>query len=119
LVILDDRRVVLLPGDCGYQHIPVGGWDAVVGTHHGGRFKGPTPQPSKRHRLQTPPLLLSYGKGNTYKHPKSEATRKYGAAGWHVASTGGEGDIELVVAGAGTTWTCGCMPSVARRLELK
>lgn len=120
LAVAMHGRQALLPGDCGYLHIPVNKWSAVVGTHHGGRFKGSTPQPLKADREQeSPPLVLSYGRGNTYKHPKPESIRAYESVGWRLETTAGVGNIELVVAGAAGSGMCSCTGSVARRVELR
>lgn len=86
---------VLLPGDCGYEHLPdfwPGSTGAprlqgLVAPHHGGitsalrtrSIPGPASAWSK--------LAYSYGKPNTYGHPRDLVTADHVGAGWTPAMT--------------------------------
>ncbi|MBN9484295.1 MAG: hypothetical protein BGO70_12420 [Bacteroidetes bacterium 43-93] len=74
---------VLLPADAAYVYIPNIGknkFDAIVATHHGAEFdsnNSPVCIPSINNAI-----CYSYGKGNCYKHPKTNAINAHKNAGW-------------------------------------
>ncbi len=77
---------ILLPGDCDYSYLPeeIGTpckFDAIVVPHHGGaarrRHEPPRPAASSKARL-----CLSYGEGNSFRHPNKATLNTHEEAGW-------------------------------------
>ena len=76
-------RKVLLPADAAYIHIPStnnNSYDGIVITHHGAEFDiGNVPVPYCRDFGAN---VLSYGKNNSYDHPRRMAVRSHIMSGW-------------------------------------
>jgi hypothetical protein len=83
-VQLSSKSSVLLVGDADYRFLPSafsGKFDGLVVTHHGARFVGPLgtiPQPSSKDSR----CVISFGRGNTYRHPHADSLRLHRSAGW-------------------------------------
>lgn len=77
---------ILLPADAGYNDMPrlVGGQSLTAFTvsHHGGRTTGNPPGPPASYRR----VALSYGNGNTHKHPNAISISGLSRRGWSVSS---------------------------------
>jgi beta-lactamase superfamily II metal-dependent hydrolase len=89
-VELDCGRKALLVGDADYQNLPnpIKGKPVnfLVFTHHGAKFNGQAPTSIVDDRKS----VISYGKRNTYKHPKRSAIQEHAKVGWkplHTAAT--------------------------------
>ena len=86
-VKLDCGRVALLVGDADYQNLPSlirrKPINFLVFTHHGANFDGQAPTGV----LNDNKSVISYGKRNTYKHPKKSALEKHDIAGWKPVRT--------------------------------
>jgi len=83
-----DELPVLLPGDCGYQHIPDTGdqrLGGLVATHHGGVLKAAArasiPGPNGPGRA----ITYSWGDPNSYGHPRSPTVQAHEYVGWDSA----------------------------------
>jgi hypothetical protein len=80
---------VLLTGDCDYSYLPPAidirrNYDVIVVPHHGGRMrKAATPPPVAASYQR---LCLSYGKGNTFRHPFAATITNHATAGWTTTS---------------------------------
>jgi hypothetical protein len=79
-------RRMLLPGDCGYGHVPTadtGRFTSLVASHHGGRTgTSVMPQPDG---TRSGRLVYSYGQGNSYGHPFASVREDHMNAGWRTA----------------------------------
>jgi beta-lactamase superfamily II metal-dependent hydrolase len=79
-------KSALLMGDGDYQFLPPvctsqGPLNYLIATHHGARFKSPVsaiPKPLGAGCT----LVVSYGTGNVYRHPHSDALNLHSTAGW-------------------------------------
>lgn len=85
------RGPVLLPGDCGYEHIPL--WNGAPATrvlslavpHHGGKTS-----PLKSRAVPAPlgrfwqKVVYSYGKPNNHGHARKDVKRAHCRAGWGI-----------------------------------
>ncbi|WP_315724797.1 MULTISPECIES: metallo-hydrolase/oxidoreductase [unclassified Bradyrhizobium] len=86
---LSSKASVLLVGDADYQFLPSalsGKLDGLVVTHHGARFGGSlssVPQPTTKNSK----CVISFGRGNTYKHPHADSLRLHRSAGWQRIET--------------------------------
>jgi hypothetical protein len=86
---LSSKSSILLVGDADYQFLPAalsGKSDALVVTHHGARFVSPlsaVPRPSSSDSK----CVISFGRGNTYKHPHADSLRLHRSAGWQRIET--------------------------------
>jgi competence protein ComEC len=83
-VSLQSGRTFLLVGDADYDFVPTAlrlPVDGLAATHHGARFPSSwTSIPKPKQAF--PRYLVSYGKGNSYRHPHKEGIRKHTSAGW-------------------------------------
>ena len=75
VLMVGDSRYSLVTNALGVQNV-----DYLVTTHHGARLAtndlAPAPTcPERRH-------VVSYGKGNVYRHPHPEAERAHASVGW-------------------------------------
>lgn len=88
-VYTQSKSTVLLVGDADYHHLPTSlsaSIDGLVITHHGARFNSPTnriPKPS----TTAAKCIVSYGRGNTYKHPNASALQMHASEGWSKIET--------------------------------
>lgn len=62
-------------------------FDRLVVTHHGAQFGGVAPLP----RQEDAQAVVSYGKGNTYRHPHPDMVRRH--PGWCIEHTADHGTI--------------------------
>lgn len=89
-------RNVLLPADSAYIFIPGvfnQEFDAIVATHHGAEFdKNNGPVPGCK---GVKAIAYSYGKDNTYDHPKSLVLRAHVSEGWGKSRDTIDGHIGL------------------------
>lgn len=85
-VSMRDGRQVLLVGDADYERVPRRlrrqPLHGLVVTHHGANFIGSVPRP-----LGKRPCVVSVGKPNVYKHPKSQAVRRHKSKLWQPIAT--------------------------------
>lgn len=74
-------NIILYPGDCDYRKLPciLPLPNVLIATHHGGDFPGSFPP-----RPATFPgwCAISYGNGNSYRHPSPAALSKLRTYGW-------------------------------------
>lgn len=88
-VDLSSKSSILLVGDADYQFLPsalTGRSDGLVVTHHGARLVGPlsaVPRPTTNDSK----CVISFGRGNTYKHPHRDSLRLHRSAGWQRIET--------------------------------
>jgi beta-lactamase superfamily II metal-dependent hydrolase len=84
-------RLGLLVGDADYQNLPRAMLSTplnfLVFTHHGADFDGPVPTSSTGDNC----CVVSYGKRNTYKHPKRFAIQQHKTGGWDPMRTAAYG----------------------------
>jgi len=91
---LANGHLGLLVGDADYKKVP---WPMLrkrlsflIFTHHGADFVGTVPAGPNRNNSS----VISYGKRNTYRHPKRSAVLRHQAKGWSPARTAAYGNIK-------------------------
>lgn len=86
---------VLLPGDCGYEHLP-DFWDGsfgaprmlgLVAPHHGGMTTTQRTKPTPVPLGELSRLAYSFGKPNRHKHARPDVEAAHVDAGWTPAMT--------------------------------
>jgi hypothetical protein len=81
---LASKSSILLVGDADYQFLPNtlnGTYDGLVMTHHGARFLSPLGTMPRPFNSKSK-CVISFGRGNTYRHPNVDSLRLHRSAGW-------------------------------------
>jgi hypothetical protein len=83
----DNNSPILLPGDAGYNDVPmlVGGQTvySFAASHHGGRTNG---TPPAYPNMGFSRAALSYGRGNSYRHPLPSSMQQLRNQHWRNSS---------------------------------
>lgn len=83
-VTLATGRRVSMIGDATYScAILKGAVHGLVVTHHGADFEGPAVRAAARQS----PAIVSVGRGNVYRHPRSAALAKHRISRWSISFT--------------------------------
>lgn len=86
LKVKSGNNVSLLSGDVDYKYISTSDLsdiNSLAISHHGGKNKGAAPLCCSNNGL----AVISYGKGNKYKHPDTATVNIHIASGWTVQYT--------------------------------
>lgn len=92
-------QTVLHPADAAYINIPFisrRAFDGLVATHHGAEFavaNSPVPVTASEGHI-----AYSYGAGNTYSHPRVNATNAHRGANWHNERDTNNGHVVFAIA---------------------
>lgn len=103
---ISNHYFVLLPGDANYSLLDLKEYKCLhglVATHHGASSHGCLSTIPKASLLHT--IAYSYGKNNTYKHPKRLSILEHKKSGWRNKKSTQNGHIAL-----GTDFIINSMP---------
>jgi hypothetical protein len=91
IIQLNSGKRALLVGDANYQAVGTpwtnAVYDLLVVTHHGAEFQGSPPIPSASQR----PAVVSVGRGNVYRHPRTSSLKAHEGAMWKIQMTSNYG----------------------------